>query len=210
MDDPSSTPLPADPDTIPDAIPVVALGKVALRRRLIAERSAMPDRDARVRRLQEEVGTWLDRRQETALGAYWAIRGEPDLLPLLGRWLVAGPGRVVGLPVIDPATSQLVYRGWHPGVRMRDDAYGIPTPDGTPVVEAQVMLVPCVGFGPGGVRLGYGGGFFDRTLAAPGPRPVTVGVAFAKTFVAGLAPEAHDVPLDIVITEDGVAWNSGR
>jgi 5,10-methenyltetrahydrofolate synthetase len=63
-----------------------------------------------------------------------------------------------------------------------------------------------VGFGPRGVRLGYGGGFFDRTLAGPGPQPLTVGIAFAGAFVAELAPEAHDMPLDVILTDDGVAW----
>jgi 5,10-methenyltetrahydrofolate synthetase len=180
--------------------------KAALRRRLITERRTMPDREDRIRRLEAELDRWLAGRPETALGAYWPIRGEPDLLPLLGGWLAGGADRTVGLPVIDPATSQLAYRAWHPGVAMQDDAYGIPTPGGTPLVEPQMLLVPCVGFGPGGVRLGYGGGFFDRTLGGPGLQPLAVGIAFAGAFVAELAPEAHDVPLDVILTEDGVAW----
>lgn len=198
------------PDTTPPippaGAPTAAADKMALRRRLIKERRAMPDREERTRRLEAQLEAWLAGRPETAVGAYWAIRGEPDLLPLLGRWLAEHPDRAVGLPVIDPATSRLVYRGWHTGVRMQDDAFGIPTPEGTPVIEPRILLVPCVGFGPGGVRLGYGGGFFDRTLAGPGPQPLTLGIAFAGSFVAGLLPEAHDRPLDIILTEDGVAW----
>lgn len=183
------------------------IDKAALRRRLIAERLAMPDRDDRERRLQAEVVAWLALRHETALGAYWPFRGEPDLLALLGAWLDAERDRVVSLPVVDPATSRLVYRGWHPGVGMQDDAFGIRTPVGTPLVDPQVLLVPCVGFGPGGIRLGYGGGFFDRMLAGPGPLPLTAGIAFAGAFIPDLVAEAHDRSLDIILTEDGMAWS---
>jgi 5,10-methenyltetrahydrofolate synthetase len=204
-------PDPADPapSTAPAGVPTTSAQKAALRRRLVEERLSMPDRETRVRRLQAEVGTWLARRPERSVGAYWPIRGEPDLLPVMGTWRVAGPGRSVGLPVVDPATSRMAYQAWHPGVPMADDAYGIPTPRGTPVVEPQLLLVPCVGFGPGGVRLGYGGGFFDRMLAGPGPLPMAVGIAFAGAFVADLVPAPHDVSLDVILTEDGVAWARG-
>jgi 5-formyltetrahydrofolate cyclo-ligase len=186
--------------------PWTGADKAAIRRRLIALRTSMPDREARLHRLLAEVATWLAGRTETEIGAYWPIRGEPDLLHFLGSWVSGAAGRAVGLPVIDPDSSRLVYRGWHPGVRMQDDVFGIPTPEGTPAIEPQVLLVPCVGFGPDGIRLGYGGGFFDRTLSVAGPQPLTVGIAFAQTFVADLPREDHDVPLDVILTEDGVAW----
>ena len=69
-----------------------------------------------------------------------------------------------------------------------------------------LLLVPCVGYGPGGVRLGYGGGFYDRTLAKLQPRPITVGLAYGHGFVPWLQAEPHDVPLDAILNEDGVAW----
>ena len=71
-----------------------------------------------------------------------------------------------------------------------------------------MLLVPCVGFGPRGLRLGYGGGFYDRTLAALVPRPATVGVAYAHGFVPWLAAEAHDVPLDALLTDEGLVWEA--
>jgi 5,10-methenyltetrahydrofolate synthetase len=89
---------------------------------------------------------------------------------------------------------------------MEDDAYGIPKPKDTERFQPQLLLVPCVGFGPGGLRLGYGGGFYDRTLAELSPRPLTVGVGYAHGFVPWLDAEPHDVPLDVVLTEDGVHW----
>jgi 5,10-methenyltetrahydrofolate synthetase len=108
--------------------------------------------------------------------------------------------------VVDKDSRQLSFQTWFPGCDMEADAYGIPKPRGTPRLEPTLLLVPCVGYGPRGVRLGYGGGFYDRTLAALTPRPVTVGVAFTHGFVPWLTPEPHDVPLDVVLTDEGVTW----
>ena len=76
----------------------------------------------------------------------------------------------------------------------------------TEVVVPTLLIVPCVGYGPGGYRLGYGGGFYDRTLAAIQPKPFTLGLGFAQGFLPELAPEPHDVPLDAVLNENGVVW----
>jgi 5,10-methenyltetrahydrofolate synthetase len=181
-------------------------GKAPLRKRLLAERRALADRDAITERLGRVLLAWLAGRPETTVGAYWPIRGEFDPLPALVEWAAAGPARRIALPVVDAATGGLRFRAWHPGCAMQDDAYGIPTPAGTEALEPRLLVVACVGFGPGGVRLGYGGGFYDRTLAAPGPRPATVGLCFAHGFVPWLVAEPHDVPLDAILTEDGVAW----
>jgi 5,10-methenyltetrahydrofolate synthetase len=69
-----------------------------------------------------------------------------------------------------------------------------------------MLILPCVGYGPGGVRLGYGGGFYDRTVAALQPRPVTVGLCYSNGFVPMLRGEPDDLPLDALITDDGVVW----
>jgi len=69
-----------------------------------------------------------------------------------------------------------------------------------------LLFVPCVGYGPGGYRLGYGGGFYDRTLAQLTPRPFTVGLGFANAFLPDLEPEPHDIPLDAILNENGVVW----
>jgi 5-formyltetrahydrofolate cyclo-ligase len=103
-------------------------------------------------------------------------------------------------------TMQLRFHLWYPGCPMEEDAYAIPKPKGTDVVVPTLLLVPCVGFGPGGLRLGYGGGFYDRTLATLDPRPYTVGLGFAHGFVPWLQAESHDMPLDAMLTEEGVAW----
>jgi 5-formyltetrahydrofolate cyclo-ligase len=149
---------------------------------------------------------WLVARQEKAIGAYWAIKGEFDALPALYRWTEADATRRIGLPVMNRETKRLAFHVWYPGCPMEEDAYGIPKPKDTPPFAPEMLLVPCIGFGPGGLRLGYGGGFYDRTLASLQPRPVTVGVGYAHGFVPWLEAEPHDVPLDVILTEDGVQW----
>ena len=180
--------------------------KAQLRRQLQAERQALVDRHRRAMHLQEVLRVWLVGRRETTIGAYWPIKGEFDALPALYRWSEADARRRIGLPVVDRDSRQLRFHVWYPGCPMEDDAYGIPKPKDTEAFEPQLLLVPCVGFGPHGVRLGYGGGFYDRTLAALSPRPTTVGVGYAHGFIPWLRPEPHDVPLDAILTEDGVAW----
>jgi 5,10-methenyltetrahydrofolate synthetase len=182
--------------------------KKLLRRQLQAERQTLIDRHQRAMHLQEVLRVWLVQRPDSAIGAYWPIKGEFDALPALFRWTEGGENRRIGLPVIEKTTKQLAFHVWYPGCEMEDDAYGIPKPKDTPTFEPSLLLVPCVGFGPKGVRLGYGGGFYDRTLATLTPRPYTVGLAYANGFVPWLAAEPHDVPLDAILTEDGVAWES--
>ena len=180
--------------------------KKLLRRQLQAERQTLIDRHQRAMHLQEVLRVWLVARPDSAIGAYWPIKGEFDALPALFRWTEAHDDRRIGLPVIDKLTKQLSFQVWYPGCEMEEDAYGIPKPRGTPVFVPTLLLVPCVGFGPKGVRLGYGGGFYDRTLAALQPRPYTVGLAYANGYVPWLRAEPHDVPLNTVLTDEGLAW----
>ena len=123
--------------------------------------------------------------------------------------LPAGPlasRRKIGLPVVDRVHKTLQFHAWWPGCPMENDAYDIPKPKGTDVIVPTLLLVPCLGFGPGGFRLGYGGGFYDRTLAEISPKPFTVGLGFANGYVSNFAPEAHDVPLDAILTDHGQMW----
>ena len=180
--------------------------KLTLRKQLQAERLAMADRHERSVHLQQVLRVWLVGRSERSIGAYWPIKGEFDALPALYRWSEAAPGRRIGLPVINRDTKQLRFHVWYPGCPMEEDAYGIPKPKDTEAFEPELLLVPCVGYGPKGLRLGYGGGFYDRTLADLRPRPFTVGVGYAHGHVPWLEGEPHDVPLDAMLVEDGVVW----
>jgi 5-formyltetrahydrofolate cyclo-ligase len=193
--------------TLPFKLPIEpSRDKGVLRKQLQAERQAMVDRHQRSVHMQEVLRVWLVSRPETTIGAYWPIKGEFDALPALYRWSEADSARRIGLPVINRDTRQLRFHVWYPGCPMEDDAYGIPKPKDTASFEPQLLLVPCVGYGPKGLRLGYGGGFYDRTLAALQPRPITVGVGYANGFVPWLQGEPHDVPLDAMVTDEGLHW----
>ena len=183
--------------------------RAELRAKLIKARLALPDRLERAVELQSVLRTWLVSRREQSIGAYWPIKGEFDALPALYRWTEGAPDGVVrriGLPVADRATGQLRFHIWYPGCPMELDAYDIPKPKDTEEFAPALLVVPCLGFGPGGVRLGYGGGFFDRTLASISPRPVTVGVSYTHGFLPLLRSGPLDLPLDAMLTEDGVMW----
>lgn len=186
--------------------------KKALRKALVEQRLSMPDRLQRAAALQQVMRIWLVGRADTLIGAYWPIKGEFDPLPALHRWkedgeLLDDPQmRRIGLPVVDKVHKTMVFHAWYPGCPMEEDAYGIPKPKGTEVIVPTLLFVPCVGYGPGGFRLGYGGGFYDRTLATLQPKPVTVGLGFAPGFVDDLEPQAHDVALDAILNDQGVVW----
>jgi 5-formyltetrahydrofolate cyclo-ligase len=97
--------------------------------------------------------------------------------------------------------APLEFRAWQPGVRLESGVWGIPVPADGEVVWPDVLLVPLVGFDRLGYRLGYGGGFYDRTLAAMPRRPTTLGVGFALGAIETIHPQQHDIPMDAVITE---------
>jgi len=189
--------------------------KKRLRQQLVQERLAMPDRMVRSDMLQRVMRIWLVNRPDIVIGAYWPIKGEFDPLPALHRWKEDGElldepqPRRIGLPVVDKVHKTLKFPAWFPGCYMEEDAYGITKPKETEVIIPTLLFVPCVGYGPGGFRLGYGGGFYDRTLSELQPKPYTVGLGFTNGFVGDLESEPHDVPLDAILNDNGVVWPIG-
>lgn len=188
------------------------MDKKALRQQLIQQRQALPDRLARSEALQRVMRVWLVGRTDAVIGAYWPIKGEFNPLPTLHRWKEDGElldlpqPRRIGLPVVDRQHKTLRFHAWYPGCPMEEDAYGIPKPKDTEILTPTLLFVPCVGYGAGGYRLGYGGGFYDRTLATLQPRPFTVGLGFATEFVDDFTPETHDEPLDTILNDYGAVW----
>jgi 5-formyltetrahydrofolate cyclo-ligase len=186
--------------------------KRSLRQRLIEERLKMPDRLRRADLLQQVMRIWLVGRPDTVIGAYWPIKGEFDPLPALHRWKEDGElldepqPRRIGLPVVDKVHQTLKFHAWFPGCPMQEDAFGIPKPKDTEVIVPTLLFVPCVGYAVGGYRLGYGGGFYDRTLAQLQPKPFTVGLGFAQGYLEDFEPEPHDMALDAILNELGVVW----
>lgn len=142
--------------------------------------------------------------QGVILSGYWPIKGEPDLRPLLATLHRAG--LTIALPLVETRAAPLVFRRWTPETRMVRGDWNIPVPP--PEAEyltPNIALAPCLGWDDAGFRLGWGGGYFDRTLAVLSPRPVTIGIALSSARVPTIFPQPHDIPLDHILTEDGLA-----
>ncbi len=210
------------------------MDKLSTRKALIESRLNMPDRLERADLLQRVMRIWLVGSPHEVIGAYWPIKGEFDPLPALYRWqedailgqdsqeyqalaqkewaqlatesIANRSPRKIGLPVVNKLHKTLTFHAWYPGCPMEEDAYGIPKPKDTEEIVPTLLFVPCVGYGPGGYRLGYGGGFYDRTLATVQPRPMTVGLGYSHGWLPDLVPEPHDIALDAILNDKGVVW----
>ena len=134
------------------------------------------------------------------------LRRDRQVMRFMGEMLDEPALRRIGLPVVDKLHKTLTFHAWYPGCPMEEDAYGIPKPKDTEVIVPTLLFVPCVGYGAGGYRLGYGGGFYDRTLATLQPKPFTVGLGFTQGYLDDFEPEPHDVPLDAILNDNGVVW----
>ena len=137
----------------------------------------------------------------------WPFKHEFDVRFAVRAWREQGV--TATLPVVAGKAQPLQFRQWWPGAPLLKGVYDIPYPDGTELLAPDIAFVPMNGFDEQGYRLGYGGGYFDRTLAALQPKPFTVGLGFAQGFLPDLEPEAHDMPLDAILNENGVVWPIG-
>ncbi|MDT6963561.1 5-formyltetrahydrofolate cyclo-ligase [Cupriavidus sp. SZY C1] len=195
------------PDNGPDARQFPAdTDRRTLRRDLLALRAALPDRAACDAGIDQALGPLLERLGVRRIGFYWPIQQEFDARATVTRWLAGLPGRTAALPVVAAPGTPLDFHAWTPDTPMRAGHYGIPVPDGTDAVTPDALLIPCVGFSADKFRLGYGGGFYDRTLAAlaaQGATPVAIGIGYEACRIP-LAAQAHDLPMDWVVTERGV------
>jgi 5,10-methenyltetrahydrofolate synthetase len=174
----------------------------ALRARLLAARESMPDHAERERVLVARVARWLRTMPVARLAFYWPIRGEPNLVSTIASWIAEAPNRQASLPVI--AGRALEFAPWTPRSPMTTGPFGIQAPATSNRITPQLLLIPCVAIDARRYRLGFGGGYYDRTLAALSLKPVTVGVAFDIGRVPSIQPGPHDVRLDLAITESGV------
>jgi len=131
----------------------------------------------------------------------WPIKHEPDVRAVVDAWLAQGARAC--LPVVVAEDAPLAFRHWPAGAALQPDRYGIPTPVAGDFLMPDLILLPLNGFDAAGYRLGYGGGYFDRTLAALVPRPLAVGVGFEINRLDSIRPESHDQRLDWIVTEAG-------
>ncbi len=137
----------------------------------------------------------------------WPYQAEYDARSLILRFLERGAE--AALPVVVAPRQPMVFRQWTPETKMLAGVYDIPFPIDSPEVVPDIALIALAGFDDAGYRLGYGAGFFDRTLAAIEPRPMTIGVGFELARVPTIYPQWHDIPLDYVVTELGIRQRIG-
>jgi len=190
---------------------------VALRTRLRQERAALPA-DQRSRGgllMRARLSTWLNVTRDEALragqdapsrvAAFWPMEDEPDLRPLLEQWFENGIS--ISLPVIVAASAALEFRLWRPDTTMQAGRYGILEPQSGVAPPPDIILVPTLGYTAAADRLGYGGGYYDRTLAAlkaDGHTCTTIGIAWSGGLLnEDYRPAEHDVRLDAILTPDG-------
>ena len=143
----------------------------------------------------------------TVLGIYWPFRGEIDVRDVGHQHIEAGG--VVALPVVVEKNAPVEFWRWRPEVPMSRGLFNIPIPGERELVTPDVLIVPLVGFDRAGYRLGYGGGYYDRTLAASHPRPRTLAIAFAEAELTTIYPQPHDIPMTRIIT-DRFAFDGGQ
>jgi 5-formyltetrahydrofolate cyclo-ligase len=132
----------------------------------------------------------------------WPFKAEHDVRRIVRQWIAKGAQ--AALPVVVAPKSPLIFRRWHEGVRMESGPLGIPFPVDSEVVQPDTILLPANGFDALGFRLGYGAGFFDRTIAGLIPRPRIIGIAYEIGRLDSIQPQRHDEPMHFVVTEAGV------
>ena len=173
----------------------------AERERLIAERltisgAARQEAGSSVCAKLDDV---LDLPPGGIVSFYWPFKGELNLR----SWIVGllERGFRAALPVVTEKKAPMVFRMWEPDTKMDRGIWNIPVPADTHSVTPDAVIAPLVGFDRDGFRLGYGGGYFDRTLAAFPVQPLTIGIGYAASEVPSIFPQPHDAPMHIIVTE---------
>jgi len=187
----------------------LATEKQELRAAMLARRREQnaEDREIAAERLRDHFTSMLMPQRGTKVSGYWPMDEEMDVRPLLAD--LRENGCVIALPVVVGKGQPLVFRVWHPGDTLVKSGFGLSEP-GPEVAEIvpQVLLVPLVAFDASGNRLGFGGGFYDRTLKAlraANPHVRAIGIAFAFQEVDDVPNDDSDQRLDAVVTERGVS-----
>lgn len=174
------------------------------RDRLIADRLGLgvAIRSLYARQIVERLNRFLPDLTGRTVSGYWPFKGEPDLRP----WLTSLTMRRArgALPVIAEKNKALCFRLWRAGDALEKGIWNIPHPMSGAEVDPDIVIAPLVGFDRAGYRLGYGGGYFDRTLAAAPRRPRIIGVGYGQSSLETIHPQPHDIPMDVIVTESEV------
>jgi len=184
--------------------PEISAWRKRKRVELIERRMSIPV--VRRRELSAEIVTVIEQAfpllRRMVIAFCWPYRGEVDVRRAIHAFRQRGA--TAALPVVVAKGTALQFRQWWPGVAMVPGALDIPAPQDSEVVIPDAAIVPLVGFDGQGFRLGYGGGYFDRTLAALERMPLAVGVGTEAGRLPTIHPQPHDIPMDFIVTEAGV------
>jgi 5-formyltetrahydrofolate cyclo-ligase len=183
--------------------PEIRAWRRAERARLVEARMAAPPAERREwgRRIEEGLERLIAERRPRRVGLYWPFRAEFDPRPLAERLRVEGCE--TALPAVLAPKTPMEFRLWTAESAMETGVYDIPTPRARNILVPELVLAPLVGFDGARYRLGYGGGYFDRTLAALEPRPFAIGVGFELQRLATVHPQPFDIPMNAIVTEAG-------
>jgi len=176
----------------------------AERERLIAARMAVEPAqlDQWRQRMDRFVELAFPGLARSRLAFCWPIKGEYDARHFART--IRERGALTALPVVVAPRQPLKFREWHPGIALARGPLDIPYPVDSPEVQPDAVLLPMNGWDAQGYRLGYGAGFFDRTLASLAKRPVVIGVSYELARLDTIYPQPWDIPMDYVVTERGV------
>jgi 5-formyltetrahydrofolate cyclo-ligase len=181
----------------------------AKRGELRSRRVSLP-RDAKDRvraRVTNLIRQHVPEFGSACIGFCWPYKGEIDLRHFMR--IAVADGAQVALPVVVERAQPLEFWSWRPHMKMQRGIWNIPIPADRLPIQPTLLLVPLLGFDERGYRLGYGGGYFDRTLAVATSRPLTIGVGYELSRLPTIYPQRHDIPMDAIVTENGFAWIEG-
>jgi 5,10-methenyltetrahydrofolate synthetase len=194
----------SDLDQPPSSWEEVRLWRRQQRERLLAERIAAPTalRREQGATAKQNLRSAVDVGGHRTIGIYWPLRAEMDVRDIARAHVQAGG--VAALPVVVERHAAVEFWRWEPGMKMGKGIWDIPIPAIRELVHPSLLIVPVVGFDAGCYRLGYGGGYYDRTIAAAVPRPLCVGLGFSSAALPSIHPQPHDIPMQMIVTERGV------
>lgn len=180
------------------------------RGRLLKARQSI-DEDERGRlgaAVLDRVGEAFPGLSSARIGFYWPFKGEIDARGFVGGLVERGAD--AALPVVVEKDRPLEFWRWRPGAALQRGVLGIPIPESREPITPSAVLVPLIGYDEAGYRLGYGGGYYDRTLAALSEKPFAIGIGFTIGRLETIHPQPHDIPMDAIVTERGLIRTSER
>ena len=179
----------------------IAAWRRSTRQALLQRRTQMPakERDARSARIASALDREIGRVAGRTIGVYWPIKGEPNLYPWIRKAVDAAA--TIALPVVIRKGWPLEFRRWRPGEALERGVWNIPVPANGPAISPDLLIAPLVGFDGERFRLGYGGGFYDRTIVAAAQQPQVIGVGFDYCRLITIYPQPHDIRMDAIVTD---------